>query len=641
MDQRICGKLKIVRRSKDDKWVICSRGQRGPPGKCPTIEDPYFKTVINDSCKYLRSTGGGLIVSENASDTLPPNVADGGVFMVDICNLKGAVAEGQPHSVGLLNVGISSHTEGIKSLASGLGSHAEGFSTLASGIQSHTEGSETKATQSYTHAEGSLTTASGILGAHAEGANTLASGSSSHAEGSGTKATGNISHAEGFVTLASGGGAHAEGDNTIASGDVSHAEGIASHATGEYSHAEGENTTASDEAGHAEGRKSMALGKVSHAEGNLTRASGIYSHAEGFESVASGDTSHAEGFNTKATNPNAHAEGNITIASGFYSHAEGFSTIASGDASHAEGLNTSAIGVTSHAEGEETTAGGDYSHAGGKRVIIPTSSEADGIFAIGNDYTTFIKDSSHTSDYSYSFQMGYDSVKAAILNDGTFYGSSFNPSLPADYAEYFEIHSSWLSDFKLKANRYAYFVSLKKGKIVLSPDNKSVLGITSATAGVTLDSGFLEWNQKYQLDKYGRKIMINSCLRPLREFIRQNNIPITKDVKKILQMPDVAEVFSEFSAICPPDFLEKFKSLKPKKISILNPAFDPTKEYIPRQDREEWIEVGLMGKIRVREQTPGCCEGIDYCDCKNGVAVPGTRYPIIKRVAEVVITILK
>ena len=33
----------------------------------------------------------------------------------------------------------------------------------------------------------------------------------------------------------------------------------------------------------------------------------------------------------------------------------------------------------------------------------------------------------------------------------------------------------------------------------------------------------------------------------------------------------------------------------------INPAYDPDREYVPREERQEWDAVGLMGKLRIRK----------------------------------------
>ena len=37
---------------------------------------------------------------------------------------------------------------------------------------------------------------------------------------------------------------------------------------------------------------------------------------------------------------------------------------------------------------------------------------------------------------------------------------------------------------------------------------------------------------------------------------------------------------------------------------ILNPDYDETKVYVPRDKRQEWDPVGLIGKVRVRDDSP-------------------------------------
>ena len=225
-------------------------------------------------------------------------------------------------NVGLADVGIGSHSEGVSNKSIGYGAHAEGSRNIAKGANSHTEGAENSAEYC------------------------------SHAEGGGNKALGLYSHAEGHKTTASGNTAHAEGNETKASGSASHAEGEESTASGSCSHAEGDETTASGNASHAEGDQTIANGMASHVEGCSAKALGWASHAEGKESTASGDYTHAEGSNTTASKSASHAEGDQTIANGVASHAEGHYAKALGWASHAEGLGTIAKETAQHVEGK-------------------------------------------------------------------------------------------------------------------------------------------------------------------------------------------------------------------------------------------------------------------------------------------------
>ncbi|WP_078430407.1 peptidase G2 autoproteolytic cleavage domain-containing protein [Alkalihalobacterium alkalinitrilicum] len=49
---------------------------------------------------------------------------------------------------------------------------------------------------------------------------------------------------------------------------------------------------------------------------------------------------------------------------------------------------------------------------------------------------------------------------------------------------------------------------------------------------------------------------------------------------------------------------------------ILNPEWNPKEEYIPRMKRPEWVPVGLLGKLLIRDD--GTCQPKGYCVPKDG-----------------------
>ena len=194
----------------------------------------------------------------------------------------------QKPTIGDIEIGVGTHSEGEGNIVIGQNAHGEGLNTFNSGTAAHTEGNNTLASGKHSHSEGWLTEATGNS-SHAEGCQTDATGPFSHAEGNWTTASDNSSHAEGYMTEALGIHSHAEGESTKASGPNSHAEGNLCEA-GNISHAEGYNTQAIP----AEGKW------VAHAEGVNTQATGTASHAQGAETSASGDHSHAGGYYTEA-----------------------------------------------------------------------------------------------------------------------------------------------------------------------------------------------------------------------------------------------------------------------------------------------------------------------------------------------------
>ncbi|MBJ8032150.1 peptidase G2 autoproteolytic cleavage domain-containing protein, partial [Bacillus cereus group sp. N21] len=80
------------------------------------------------------------------------------------------------------------------------------------------------------------------------------------------------------------------------------------------------------------------------------------------------------------------------------------------------------------------------------------------------------------------------------------------------------------------------------------------------------NSAGLSWHGRYVLDEWG-------C-RTYHEV----TIPAKKD-------KNGKEIIPECSEIQP----------------VINPEWDPKREYIPRKKRPEWVPVGLIGKILVRD----------------------------------------
>lgn len=385
------------------------------------------------------------------------------------------------------------------------------------------------------------------------------------------------------------------GIETIASGDYSNSEGYATEATGLAAHTEGINTRASGMGSHGEGEQTDASGDFSHAEGTGTRASGTASHSEGNNTQASGNFSHAEGSFTTASGNSSHAEGDGTIASGSMAHAEGFQTVASEWASHAEGSSTQAEASHSHAEGYYTTASGVSSHAEGEHT---STSLYQGSHIMG-------RYGEAEMNYSWFLANGTDEnnlgLAAKIQTDGNAYIDLAWNAGGADYAEMFETVDG-------NPIEPGYFITLGKGKKIRIMDGDTddyVLGISSAAPSVLGNAGEIRWHGKYQTDEWGR--------------IRYQTVTIPADVNQ------------EGKIILPE---------RTEQHPILNPKWDPHIKYIPRTKRQEWVAVGLLGQIAVRDD--GSCTPGGYCSPGKGGIAKSTQsgYKVLERMGKNQILIL-
>jgi hypothetical protein len=419
----------------------------------------------------------------------------------------------------------------------------------------------------------------------AVGSGTVASGYASFAGGIRPQATGSASHAEGYDTVSSALASHAEGNASTATAEAAHAEG-GSHASGLFSHAEGLQSEATGESSHAEGLRTRAQADNSHAEGYVTAASGYASHAEGFSCVTSNFAAHAEGNRCTATGIAAHAEGLDSLATGPACHAEGAFTQATGEACHAEGIVTISAGLFNHAEGALTKASGYVSHAGG---LFTATADFDGAHIIG-------RFGAADAAYSWFLANGTDELdpglSAKILGTGDAYIDNAWHGGGADYAELYETESG----LPIEPGCFVTFAGATEKVREAQGGDDFILGVTSAAPGFVAGAGELRWKKKFLTDEWGR--------------VQRGEVSVPDLVDKAGKVIIPAHTESR---------------------PMQNPEFDPGRQYVPREQRPEWVKVALLGLVPVRDDgsaVPGghCRPGAD------GVATAAEAgYRVVKR----------
>jgi len=172
-------------------------------------------------------------------------------------------------------------------------------------------------------------------------------------------------------------------------------------------------------------------------------------------------------------------------------------------------------------------------------------------------------------------------------------------SVGADYAEYFE----WKDGNPEAEDRVGLMVTLDGNKIVRANDGDDILGIISGTATVLGDDAEWYWHKRYLQDEFGR-------------FIYEDYDIEHEEVKN-----DKDEVVS-------PVWTEHIHTRKQ------NPDWDPTAEYVKRADRPEWDEVGMMGKLVVRDD--GTAQVNGYVKANNGIATASaerTNMRVMERIS--------
>jgi hypothetical protein len=172
---------------------------------------------------------------------------------------------------------------------------------------------------------------------------------------------------------------------------------------------------------------------------------------------------------------------------------------------------------------------------------------------------------------------------------------------PADYAEMFETADGKLIDV-------GYFVTFdKEGDKIrkANAEDPFILGITSATPAVLGGAAELEWQDKWMKDEWGRWIF------------REVTVPAITSEEGVVIVPERKE-------------MQK----------LVNPEYDCTKSYIPRSKRPEWVAVGLLGKLLVRDD--GTCRPGGYGRPNAaGIATDSQRgYRVLKRTGSNQVSVL-
>lgn len=193
-------------------------------------------------------------------------------------------------------------------------------------------------------------------------------------------------------------------------------------------------------------------------------------------------------------------------------------------------------------------------------------------------YSWFIANGTNDTDYNIGAKW--------LAHNGEMYidGASYNAG-GTDFAQMFETADHSPIDI-------GYFITFSsEEKIRKATSNDTfILGISSATPALIGNSGALSWQKRYKTDSFGK-----------RQYTRTD----TQEIQP-----------------------------------LLNTEWDPACKYISRRDRTEWLPVGLIGQMLVRDD--GTCETHGYCRPNDdGIATKAeSGFFVIKRTDENQVLIL-
>ena len=248
--------------------------------------------------------------------------------------------------------------------------------------------------------------------------------------------------------------------------------------------------------------------------------------------------------------------------------------------------NNSASGNYSSSFGFNNKSNNDYMFSVGK---FNNNNDNNIIFCVGNG-------TNNTRENAFS-----------VKNDNQAYSNSFNTS-GADYAELYETYDNSITKEQFKG----HFITLIGDKVkIASNTDDYILGVYSSNYSI-LGNNPMDWKNKYIKDE-NNEIVFETIkqLKNVFEIInykKLNSIDLT-----------VEEIFLDENT----NDEDKYEFIKYPKI---NPDYNPSLSYINRNIRDEWIPVGLLGKLLVIDN--GLCNVNEFCK----VAADGTAEPYIKEI---------
>jgi len=196
---------------------------------------------------------------------------------------------------------------------------------------------------------------------------------------------------------------------------------------------------------------------------------------------------------------------------------------------------------------------------------------------------------------AYQFLLTYSGdgsdLEHNLRGDGNAYADGSWNGGGADYAEYFE----WKDGNTSSEDRVGYSVVLDGHQIrkATSEDNVSnIIGVISGNPAVVGDNSWGKWQGKHLKDDYGRYIYEDYTQTQWKDSEGSLVSYQTDLIPDDITVPEDATVISKD---------EKGQNLKRRKV---NPSWNSSTTFIPREDRKEWSAVGLMGKLRIRKGQP-------------------------------------
>ncbi|HXF44861.1 MAG TPA: peptidase G2 autoproteolytic cleavage domain-containing protein [Burkholderiaceae bacterium] len=212
-----------------------------------------------------------------------------------------------------------------------------------------------------------------------------------------------------------------------------------------------------------------------------------------------------------------------------------------------------------------------------------------------------------------------------VRGDGTVFSDAGTAmSSPADYAEMVREWWDGNPNHEDRSGCSVVLVDATDGRVIRPGDSghvdtrirlanslphvqrEAIIGVVSANPAVKGAAAWNHWIGKYEKDAYGRYVM-ERC-----EYVTwtEHNIEYRRERGPDGEWITLPSTTREIHHTYPIDQIPKDIVVPPDAKRVagsrrkLNPAYDPSRPYIQREDRPEWDYVGLLGRLPLRAGEP-------------------------------------
>jgi len=180
-------------------------------------------------------------------------------------------------------------------------------------------------------------------------------------------------------------------------------------------------------------------------------------------------------------------------------------------------------------------------------------------------------------------------LKFKVQGDGAVSADAAYSGSGADYSEFFETTDG-------NALAAGLSVVLEGGKVRIAQAGEKPIGVVrpTGTSSVVGNDPWNHWKGRYLRDDFGAYVKESYTVTEWTTEDGANHTYKTDKIPEDVVPPDDATISSTD------------KHGNPKMRKVVNPDYDESLEYVKREDRDEWVIVGLLGQVPVlKDQVMG------------------------------------